>query len=78
MKERLTEFLGWYGVIAIVAAYILVSFNLVGSQSLLYQLLNLSGAAGIVIDALSDKNYQPAVLNTIWLIVAAIAIVRIL
>ena len=77
MKERLTELLGWYGVVAIVVAYILISFGAVASNSFAYQLLNLTGAVGIVVDALSDKNYQPAILNTIWFVVAAIAIIRV-
>jgi hypothetical protein len=33
---------------------------------------------GIVVDALDDKNTQPAVLNIIWAIIALIAIVKIL
>ncbi len=76
MKNKITEVLGWYGVVAIVGAYALLSFNLIGSESLWYQGLNLTGAIGVVVDALDDKNTQPAVLNIIWAIVALIAIVK--
>ncbi|MFA7252317.1 MAG: transporter [Candidatus Paceibacterota bacterium] len=76
MKNKITEVLGWYGVVAIVGAYALLSFNIIGSDSLWYQGLNLTGAIGVVVDALDDKNTQPAVLNIIWAIVALIAIVK--
>jgi hypothetical protein len=78
MKNKITEFLGWYGVVAIVGAYALISLNIITSNSLWYQGLNLTGAVGIVVDALDDKNTQPAVLNIIWAIIALIAIVKIL
>ncbi len=78
MKNTITEILGWYGVAAIVGAYILLSFNFVSSNSLIFQLLNLTGAIGIVVDAIEDRNIQPAVLNIIWALVALIALVKIL
>jgi len=78
MKNKITEVLGWYGVIAIIGAYALLSFNIITSSSLWYQVLNLTGAIGIVIDALDDKNTQPAVLNIIWAIIAIVAITKIL
>ena len=78
MKNRVTEILGWYGVIAVVGAYALLSLNILASDSLWYQALNLTGAIGIVVDALDDKNTQPAVLNIIWAIIALIAMINIL
>jgi len=57
MKEKLTEFLGWYGVIAVIIAYFLLSFNFLTSSSLLFQILNFTGAIGIMVDAYQDKNY---------------------
>ncbi len=75
MKKVLVEVFGWYGVVAILLAYALVSFSYIQTSSLLYQLLNITGALGIVVDAWYAKNYQPAVLNLIWAIIALIAIV---
>lgn len=76
--EFITEACGWYGVVAIIAAYGLLSFGVLESHGLTYQLLNLTGGIGIVIDAIADKNTQPAVLNTIWAVFALIAIARII
>ncbi len=78
MKNKITEILGWYGVVTIVGTYALLSFGIIDSESLWYQGLNLTGAIGIVLDALNDKNIQPAVLNTIWAVIALIAIINVI
>lgn len=69
---------GWYGVLAIIGAYALVSFGLVGSHSLGYQLLNLTGAAAILTEAYSKKDYQPVVLNILWSLIAVVALAQII
>jgi len=77
-KNIISEILGWYGVVAIVTSYALMNFGVLSSNTLLYQLLNISGALGIVYDSFKDKDYQPVVLNIIWAIIALIAIIKIL
>jgi hypothetical protein len=77
MKHKAENYFGWYGVLAILLAYLLVSFNVIESKSLGYQLLNLTGALGIVVEALSKKDAQPAVLNIAWATIAALAIIRL-
>lgn len=77
MKHKAENYSGWYGVLAILLAYLLVSFNVITAKSLGYQVLNLTGALGIVVEALSKKDAQPATLNSIWAIIAVIAIARI-
>ncbi len=69
------EMVGWYGALAIIVAYALLQFGLFRVDNLLYQLLNLTGSIGIIVDTIRKKDYQPMVLNFIWLIVAAVAIV---
>jgi hypothetical protein len=76
MKKLLIEMVGWYGTIAIVGAYALNSFSVIQANTLLYQLLNMTGAIGIVIVSFSKKAYQPGVLNSIWTIIAAVAIIK--
>ena len=78
MKNIITETLGWYGVVAVVGAYALLSLGILSSTSITFQVLNLTGAIGIIIDAIEDKNTQPVVLNIIWAIIAIVAIVKIL
>ena len=77
MKKQIISFLGWYGVVAVVVAYVLISFSLVSSNALVYQLLNLSGALGIMIETYYKKDYQPFWLNLIWAGIALIAIIKL-
>jgi len=78
MKKNIIEIFGWYGMIAIVLAYALVSFSFLSFNSIWYQLLNCTGAIGIVVVSLYKKAYQPGILNIIWTLIALIAIINIL
>lgn len=75
--QLFAEIAGWYGAVAILAAYGLVSFDIIAGNGLLFQLLNLTGALGIIAIAVYKKVSQSIVLNVIWGIVAIIAIVSI-
>ncbi len=77
-KYKLAEILGWYGVVALLGAYTLLSLNILTSGDARFQILNITGAIGIVIDALCQKNWQPAVLNIIWAVIGLVALVKIL
>lgn len=68
---------GWYGVVAVVGAYALVSFGLLSAESVLYQALNITGSLGIVAVAVSKKDTQSAVLNVVWAIIGLVAFARI-
>lgn len=76
MKKIIIEIFGWYGMAAIVLGYTLVSFNVISVDNSVYQLLNLTGAIGIVVISLFKKAYPPALLNMIWMIVALIALLK--
>jgi hypothetical protein len=76
-KHLWAEIAGWYGTCAIVLAYILVSFDIVSTGSGAYQILNLTGALGIVIIAAVKKVRQPLFLNVFWAIIALVALIRI-
>ncbi|MDD5726917.1 MAG: CBU_0592 family membrane protein [Patescibacteria group bacterium] len=66
---------GWYGMAAILLAYALVSFGTLKPDSLTYQLLNLSGALGILVISLLKRAFQPAALNIVWAIIAVVAVI---
>lgn len=78
MKKIILEIIGWYGVVAIFLAYLLVSFSVIEPETYLYQILNLTGGIGIVVVSVIKKAYQPAALNVIWSVIATIAIIRLL
>ena len=70
------EIIGWYGTLAIILAYALLSFGLLSSNSVIYQLINFTGA--IVIISVIKKAYQPAALNIVWALIGVITIVRLI
>lgn len=74
----LDEIIGWYGTVAIVLAYGLLSFNILNYNNLIYQILNVTGAISIVYISFKKKAYQPGILNIIWTIIAIVAILKIL
>jgi len=75
---KLKQLIGWYGVVAIVIAFTLLNVGILGTDSLVYQLLNLTGAIGIIIEAGSKKDYQPVALNIVWLLVAIYGLLQII
>lgn len=77
MKKKLAELAGWYGTAAIVAAYALVSFEIISAAESLYQVLNLTGAIGIIIIAAVKGVMQSVVLNIFWAAIAIAALVRL-
>lgn len=76
--KRLIEFMGWYGAVAIILAYALISFSYLQPQSIAYQLLNITGAVGIITISFYKRAYQPGILNLIWALVAFVSILKIL
>ena len=78
LVKSFIEWYGWYGTMAIVLAYALVSFAVIEPTNLWYQFLNGTGAIGIVTVSFYKNAYQPGVLNIIWAVIALIAIVRII
>jgi branched-subunit amino acid transport protein AzlD len=77
-KQLTAEILGWYGILAILSAYTLVSFDVIEGSGLTYQVLNLTGALGVIAIAAYKKVKQSIVLNIFWGAVAIVAIVNIL
>ncbi|HWY28745.1 MAG TPA: hypothetical protein VNW25_05750, partial [Candidatus Sulfotelmatobacter sp.] len=48
------------------------------SSSKLYHILNLTGGAGIVVEAISNGAYPPAALNVAWGVIAVYGILRLM
>jgi hypothetical protein len=77
MKEFI-ELFGWYGTGAIILAYALVSLSVLEPTDLVYQLLNVTGALGVLGISIYKRAYQPAVLNVVWTLIALVAIMKVL
>lgn len=75
---QFAEIAGWYGTLAIVLAYVLVSFDVIAASGVGYQLLNLSGACGIIVIAWYKKVKQSIALNVFWSLIALAALAKAL
>lgn len=76
-SSKLTEILGWYGILALISAYFLVSFGFIEAEGLTFQVLNLTGGMALVVFALSKQATQLAILNIFWALIGIIAMARI-
>lgn len=77
MKNKLFETIGWIGMVMILTAYALVNFHILSVDSITYQLLNIIGSFGIILVSYLRRNYQPMVLNIVWIIIGVISLVKI-
>ena len=78
LTRWLVEVAGWVGAALILLAYFLLSAGRVTGRSLLYQGLNVVGAAGFVINGWWHGAVPSATLNILWLLIGVIALLRIL
>lgn len=72
------EVVGWAGAFLILLAYLLLSAGRLTGQSLVYQGMNVVGAAGFVVNGWWHGALPSASLNVLWLLIGAIASWRIL
>lgn len=69
---------GWVGAVMILFAYLLLSAHKLTGRSLVYQGLNVLGAAGIALNSWWFGAIPSAALNVVWAGIGAIASWRIL
>jgi hypothetical protein len=72
------DVVGWYGVVALLTAYALLSLGYLDGSGLFYQLLNFTGALGILVEASAKRDFEPVVLNVVWAGIAGFTIMNIL
>jgi hypothetical protein len=76
MKYGLTDFLGNVGVVLIIIAYLLLQLNRIGSNSLSYSLLNVLGAALIIVSLVFNFNLSAFIMETVWVAISLFGIYR--
>lgn len=69
---------GWYGLVAVVTAYILTTFSFLSVDHPLIPLLNFTGALGVAIVSFRKNAYEPGVMNIIWAGIGLVALAKIL
>ena len=76
--EIAVEIVGWIGAALILLAYLFLSAGKLTGQSVVYQGMNIVGAAGFVINGWWHRAIPSAALNVLWLLIGAFATWRIL
>lgn len=74
--RKLTETAGWIGVVLVLLAYFLNSFEIIETKNVMYPVMNLVGSVFIIGSSLDNKDWQPIVLNVIWGLIALAGIVQ--
>lgn len=77
-RQQIGDVAGWYGAVAFLLAYGLVSFNIIVATSLLFHAMNLTGAVALMVMSSIKNVRQTLLLNTIWSLIALAAIYRLL
>jgi len=77
LRANLVEAGGWYGAAAVLLAYALVSFDIISPHGWIYQLLNFTGAVGVLIISYMKRAKQPALLNFVWAVIALVALIQL-
>ena len=77
LRKYMIEVIGWTGAAFSLSAFSLNSFNIISSQSLAYLLMNIIGCFFLIIYAFFKKAYASWVLNSIWLLITAVALIKV-
>ena len=72
----LIDVAGWAGMILIVGAYALLTAGKIQAGSKVYNLMNIAGAAGFIVNSGAKGAYPSAVLNVVWIGIGIYALVR--
>ena len=67
---------GWAGALLILLAYLLLSLGKLTGQSVVYQWMNVFGAAGFIINGWWHGAIPNTALNVVWMIVGGVTLWR--
>jgi hypothetical protein len=67
---------GWSAALLILGSYALLSFGKIQARSPIYQLMNLIGAIGFIINCAWNSAWPSVALNVVWVGIAIYALRR--
>ncbi|MCB0490720.1 MAG: hypothetical protein R2820_01120 [Cyclobacteriaceae bacterium] len=76
--KLLIDIIGWIGSVEVILAYGLNSYQKIKSDSLVFQILNVTGAAFLIINTVYYGAFPSAFINVVWVLIAIPAIFKIL
>ena len=75
--EIAVEVAGWAGASLILLGYLLITASKLTGQSAAYQWMNVAGAAGFIVNGWWHGAIPSAALNVVWMLIGAVALLRI-
>lgn len=70
------DVVGWIGGLEVIVAYFMINQNRVDSSSTMYQVLNLTGAALLIVNTMYYKAYPSSLINLIWVGIAIYGLIK--
>ena len=70
------EVIGWAGTVLILTAYLLLSLGKL-TNGRTYQLINLIGAVGLLVNGAVHAAWPSAILNVVWSGIAVFSLVQL-
>lgn len=77
MTTIVVDVIGWIGAASLLSAYALVSSGRLDGSDLGFQVLNLVGAVGLLVNGVYHGAWPSAGLNTVWLVIGIVALARL-
>lgn len=77
MVKVAVEVAGWIAAVLILTAYGLLSAGRLTGKSVAYQVMNIVGAIGFVINTAYNGAFPSAALNVVWMGIGVWALVKI-
>ncbi|TMR12706.1 hypothetical protein ETD86_32205 [Nonomuraea turkmeniaca] len=75
--DLLLAALGWAGAGALLLGYALVSSSRLSGDGVAYQLLNLFGSIGLMVNSAYSAAWPSAGLNLVWAAIGTVALVKL-
>lgn len=72
--ESLIEIIGWIGIVEILLAYGLNTYQKIRSDSVVFCLLNLTGGLFLVLYTGHKEAYANTLLNLVWALIALVSL----
>ena len=76
MASLIVDVIGWAGTALVLLAYLLITSKRLGSESKLYQGMNLFGAVGLIVNTFVNGAYPSTGLNIAWVLIALYGITK--
>ncbi|WP_052424267.1 CBU_0592 family membrane protein [Nonomuraea candida] len=75
--DLLLAVIGWAGAALLLAGYALVSSSRLSGDGVAYQLINLAGSIGLMVNSAYSAAWPSAGLNLVWAAIGVVALVKL-